>query len=538
MRRAIAWGICAALLAGCAVPGGRSRTNATGPEWANLHTDCANALVVGLRWVAPAGSESRRHPIRYTVTRDGLLLTSTSETNFVDTTVMASTAYHYSVNAALASGEMLPAATLQVSTPTASPTGDAPYCKSRYIDSISWDWGGGHTEPNGSDLWPVTWGKDGNVYTFFGDGGGFGGDNQRGRVSFGVAMMTAAPPLSPATVKNIYGGYQSSHPSMLDGKAGSIISVGNDFYTLGGLYDAQDLRGVSGHKSGAPKRIQLGYSKGNPHSWRAAPWTFCSGGKQTVDGAFCPVGFVNYGRGNSGAPDDHVYLLGIANSAAWWEGDDGPEVMAERQQSPTSATSPTSDTAGAIAVTYLARVPNRRVLQRAAYRYFAGLDSNGQPIWSDDEKQMQPIFSDRNPSRPGCDGQCYMTSPLEGVAYDAGIQRYIATAQGTYIGQTSFYDAPHPWGPWTTISYNNIDPQTGTGGWAHLGKAGGGSLGVHIVNAWTSADGLSLWMTYSSDGKAPAGALFPPEGTMLDSFNLVSARLTPATAPEAQGSGR
>jgi hypothetical protein len=32
-------------------------------------------------------------------------------------------------------------------------------------------------------------------------------------------------------------------------------------------------------------------------------------------------------------------------------------------------------------------------------------------------------------------------------------------------------------------------------------------------------------MTYSSDGTAPHGALFPPEGTALDSFNLVSARL-------------
>jgi hypothetical protein len=537
MKRVVVWGFCAAQLAGCASLGGRSGTHTTASGAASLYTDCSSALVVGLRWDPPVGSESQRHPIRYTVTRDGSLLGSTSETNFVDTTVAASAAYDYSVSAALVSGETLSAGTLRVSTPAASPTGDAPYCKSRHIDSISWDWAGGHTEPNGSDLWPVTWGKDGNVYTFFGDGGGFGGDNQRGRVSFGVAMLTAAPPLSPATVKNIYGGYQASHPAMLDGKAGAIIAVGNDFYTLGGLYDAQELRGVSGHKSGAPKRVQLGYSKGNAHSWQAAPWIFCSSGAQTAYGAFCPVGFVNYGRGNAGAPDDDVYLLGNANSPGWWEGDDGPEVMAERQQSATSPSAATTD-AGAAATTYLARVSKKHVLQRAAYRYFAGLDSNGQPIWSDDQKRMQPIFTDRNPSQPGCDGRCYMTSPLEGAVYDPGIHRYIATAQGAYIGQTSFYDAPHPWGPWTTISYNNIDPQTGTGGWANLGKAGGGSLGVHIVNAWTSADGLSLWLTYSSDGKAPAGALFPPEGTMLDSFNLVSARLILATTPAAQRSSR
>jgi hypothetical protein len=522
MKPVVSWAASAAALAACAslagcasLLGGRSTPTAT--TSASLYAECSNAIVVGLRWGPPVGAESGQHSARYTITRDGSALGTTSDTNFADTTVTASTTYTYSVSGA---------GTLQVSTPAASPTGDAPYCKSRYIDSISFDWAGGHTEPNGSDLWPVTWGKDGNVYTFFGDGGGFGGDNQRGRVSFGIAMMTAAPPLSATSVKNIYGGYQPAHPATIDGKAGSIIAVGNDFYTLGGLYDAQELRGVSGHKSGAPKRMQLGFSKGNAYSWHAASWTFCSSGKQTAAGAFCPIGFVNYGRGNAGAPDNQVYLLGIANSPGWWEGDDGPEIRAEQGRS-AAAAAPDTKAIESTANTYLARVAKTHVLQRDAYRYFAGLDGNGRPIWSDDQKRMQPIFTDRNPSQPGCGRQCDMASPLEGAIYDSGIRRYIATAQGAYVGQTSFYDAPHPWGPWTTISYNNIDPQTGAGGWANLGTAGGGSLGVHIVNAWTSADGLSLWLTYSSDGKAPPDALFPPAGTMLDSFNLVSARLIP-----------
>ncbi len=156
------------------------------------------------------------------------------------------------------------------------------------------------------------------------------------------------------------------------------------------------------------------------------------------------------------------------------------------------------------------------MLQREAYEYFAGLDARGRPSWSRDQQQMQPVFTDRNAKQP---------TSLESASYIPGIQRYIATAQGPYIGQTSFYDAPHHWGPWTTITYNNIDPRTGAGGWANLGKAGGGSLGVHIVNAWTRQDGLHLWMTYSSDGKAPDGALFPPAGTLLDSFNLIQAEL-------------
>lgn len=389
----------------------------------------------------------------------------------------------------------------------ANPPGGAPYCQSSYIESITFDWAAAYTEPNGSDLWPVTWGKDGNVYAFFGDGGGFGGDNRRGRVSFGVARLTAPPPLTPATAKNIYGGYETEHPSTLDGKAGSIIAVGKDFYTIGGLWEARDRPGAQGHKSGAPKRNQLGYSRGNAHSWQAAPWSFCT--PDMPAGSFCAGGFINHGRGNHGAPDGYVYLFGVANSPDYWAGDDGPEVAAEQGR---TAASPTAAPTAAMANTFLARVAKRHVLQREAYEFFAGLDSRGRPTWTHSEQHMQPVFSDR-----GAD--------LESASFIPGIGRYIATAQGPYIGQTSFYDAPHPWGPWTTVSYNNIDAQTGSGGWANLGKAGGGSLGVHIVNAWTSRDGLSLWMTYSSDGKAPDGALFPPAGTLLDSFNLVPAHL-------------
>jgi len=44
----------------------------------------------------------------------------------------------------------------------------------------------------GSDMWPITWAADGNLYTCYGDGGGFGGTDTLGRVSFGVARVEGA----------------------------------------------------------------------------------------------------------------------------------------------------------------------------------------------------------------------------------------------------------------------------------------------------------------------------------------------------------
>jgi hypothetical protein len=395
---------------------------------------------------------------------------------------------------------------LVISTPAASPNGDAPYCKSSVVDSLNWRWESGYHESNGSDLWPVTWGKDGNVYTSFGDGGGFGGDDYRGRTSFGIAMISGRPPPSSATVRNIYGGYDASHAATVYGKTGSIIAIGRDFYGIGSIYNAAESAAHPDQMSGAPNRVQLAYSMGNAYSWQASPWTFCQAdttGRRGLEGTFCPISFINYGRGNAGAPDGQVYILGYANSAHFW----------------------TEDLDAVPAHTYLARVPKRHLLQRDAYRYFTGVDARGNPTWSPDPHQMQPIFTDNNADRSGCGDVRSMTSPLEVVVYNAGLKRYIGVAQGALVSQTSFYEAPTPWGPWSVISYNNIDSTTGTGGWANLGITGGVSLGVHPVNAWTSSDGLTMWMIYSAGGTAPPGTLFPLEGTSMDSFNLVSVHL-------------
>jgi hypothetical protein len=471
-----------------------------------VRIDCATAAVVGLRWSAADASKSAR----YEILRNGASIGKTADLSFDDASVAASQSYSYVVTAFDAQGNRAASVPLAVSTPPASGRAEAPYCASSLIRSMTWDWAGGYRAAEGSDLWPVTWGQDGNVYTFFGDGGGFGGDDHRGRTSFGVAMITGPPPLNAAAEINLYGGFLPRYPSRLSGKARALIAVGSNFYAIAGLYRSSDAKS-SGPRpiSGSPEHVEMVYSPHDAHSWRDSGWTFCSsetGAAFAGDGAFCPSGFINFGAGNAGARDGYVYLLG---------------------------TSPASDRAAGMetsARTYLARVARTRILNKSAYRYFAGMDAASKPVWSANSDRMQPIFSDRNSQRPGCGGHCSMSSNLEEAVYDAPLRRFIGVAQGNFLAQTSFYESVNPWGPWATISYHNIEAADGSGGWGNLGSAAGESLGVHPVNAWTSADGRTLWMVYSSDGRAGPDALFPRPGTKLDAFHLLRVDLDVAQA--------
>jgi hypothetical protein len=474
-----------------------------------LQIDCATAAVVGLRWTA---SSDEGRVAGYRIERDGAIIGTTSHSYFSDTSVAASTRYTYVVAAFDRAGNAADSAPRTITTEAASMNGDAPVCPSRIIPSMTWNWAGGYTQPNGSDLWPVTWGMDGNIYALFGDGGGFGGDDHRGRASFGIAMMSGAPPPTDASARNIYGGYRSEHAASIGGKASSIIAVGPDFYAIAGIFRPSDSKvDYPSQPSSSPNHVEIAYSLGDAFSWRSGSWVFCgadSSGNRDLSGAFCPIGFVNFGAGNAGAPDGYVYLYGNEPAARW---ETGPKTTPVR--------------------TYLARVPADQILIQAAYRFFAGQDPEGNPIWSDEPDRMMPVFTDRNANRVGCEGICDMGSTLEEAFYNPALRRYIGVAQGDYVAQTSVYEAPDPWGPWTVVSYNNIDAATGQGGWANLGIAGSSSIGIHAVNAWTSPSGQRMWMTYSGGGKAPPGALFPPAGTSLDSFNLVSVELKVAGTP-------
>ena len=98
----------------------------------------------------------------------------------------------------------------------------------------------------------------------------------------------------------------------------------------------------------------------------------------------------------------------------------------------------------------LARVPKDRIGERAAYEFFAGLGLDGGPTWDSDVGQRAAVF--QHP------GHCLRS----GISYNAGLGRYLWWHQlpnhptdphTRFFGGFGVYDAPEPWGPWTTIFF-------------------------------------------------------------------------------------
>ncbi len=342
-----------------------------------------------------------------------------------------------------------------------------PYPHSRLVRSVLWDFSGLRSmrKAHGSDLWPLTWGADGALYGAWGDGGGFQGDSDFvGRVSLGFARITGSPrqgePASYAGV-NLWGDAPryAQAPASFGGKVGTMLSLGGVLYAHGGLWLGR--AGVAKWEAGNTNTAVWSTDAGR--SWHVASWS-----------SRADLGsFVNFGRDYAGAMDGYVYMYyGRAGDATH---------------------------------VYLKRAPMSRLLENpdtdGHYQYFSGAGAHRAPRWSREEASAVPVFFDPN----------HALGPE--AIYDAGLHRFLLTIghaptaddRDASAGQVGLFEAPHPWGPWHTIDYQDD--------WGHLGaQARGDYLGLHLPTAWISADGRSLWAVFSSLHQ-------------YDSFNLVRVRL-------------
>jgi hypothetical protein len=179
---------------------------------------------------------------------------------------------------------------------------------------------------------------------------------------------------------------------------------------------------------------QLLWSQDRGKTWQ---WGF------KVETGFGSPAFLNFGQNYAGARDGFVYTYT----------QDGPSAY----ESDNSL--------------MLARVPKARVRDRGAWEFFMGPDAGGRPLWTADVTQGGPVFA--------YPANCQRVD----VVYDAGIRRYLMALAFDHTGGWGLFDAPEPWGPWTTILHRQWDVAD--------------THGYRLPAKWISEDGLKLTLVFS-----------------------------------------
>jgi Domain of unknown function (DUF4185) len=323
-----------------------------------------------------------------------------------------------------------------------------PYPRSPVISGITFRWNTHKQLAPGSDIWPVTWSADDHQYTAWGDGGGFGGSNRIGRVSLGIGRVEGTA--SSYRGYNVWGGVNPEAPAAFTGKSTGILALGTDLYLW---------RCGAGSGDRTFEFQALYKSTDNGRHWQAANWEF-----RGLN--FHCITFLQSGKGNKGARDDYVYMYVSEREGA---GQDPYKIM-------------------------LMRAVEDHLMDQAAYEYFAGRDVSGNARWSSDIDDRKPVFEDQGGAR----------GPM--VAYNASLNRYLMAVQHypQSKGNIGIFDSPSPWGPWTTILYEN--------GWG-AGHISATSFYWNFSPKWWTNDGKDFVLVFTGRDD-------------LDSWNTVEGSLS------------
>ncbi|MBW2524702.1 MAG: DUF4185 domain-containing protein [Deltaproteobacteria bacterium] len=347
-----------------------------------------------------------------------------------------------------------------------------PYPASTVITEVSFDFATHARLAPGSDNWPITWADDGHQYGAWGDGGGFDGTNQDGRVSLGVARIEG--PLSSHQGFNVWGGFNPENPAQFTGKSYGILSVGGTLYMW-----------VSPDPKPHLTEARIAFSTDHGATWQQSSWAFTFADELTI-----PT-FLNFGQDYAGARDGFVYSYYIHPQYGPGESTAAEAVNGFHVHAPGEL--------------YLSRVPSDEILTEGSYEFFGGLDTGGDPLWTSDRTEKQPVFRDAN-------GVGWNVS----ASYNAGLGRYLLMTEHTLTHQAhlGMFDGPEPWGPWTTVVYTDA--------------FGSGEIELttfywSFSNKWTSADGRSFTLVFT--GRASN-----------DSWNVVEGAFE-AESPAAGGAG-
>ncbi len=319
-----------------------------------------------------------------------------------------------------------------------------PYPPSPFIAKVTFDFSARDRRAPGSDNWPMTWADDGNQYSVWGDGGGFGGTNEDGRVSLGVARIEGMG--ADYSGHNVWGGKDAEAAAQFAGKSYGIICVDGVLYMW--------LSPGSGFENYAETRLAT--SRDHGHHWTQVDWAF------TRKDQFLMPAFCQFGQDNGAARDGHIYVFATRI-----------QKDRDRLQIP--------------GMVDLMRVPKERILEREAYTFFAGLDASGQPIWTPDPMARNAVFEDPNGTR------------LTSVIYQPTLGRYLLCTPHAKAdaGNLGIFDAPEPWGPWTTVAYYE--------NWGDFGT----TFFWTFAPKWFSEDALQFTFVFTGTGHNDAWNTVP-----------------------------
>ena len=177
---------------------------------------------------------------------------------------------------------------------------------------------------------------------------------------------------------------------------------------------------------------QLAWSQDHARTWQ---WGF-----RFEESFGCPA-FLNFGRNYAGARDGYVYVYSS----------DGPSAYESYDR------------------IVLARAPVNQIHERGAWEFL--LDSSG-PLWTKDIRQRGAVFTYPR--------HCQRLD----VVYHPRLHRYLLALGYNHEGGWGLFDAPEPWGPWTTGFHTESWDLAGTHGYRLPGK-------------WIEADGRTMYLVFS-----------------------------------------
>jgi hypothetical protein len=305
--------------------------------------------------------------------------------------------------------------------------------------------------PDDSHIHALTQGS-GVVYHAFSNGNGW---NDGGpRIALGFARLSGNPPNIDGTHTNdtLWRSPTSTHPGA-NKQIHGLLHVGNNT-----VYGWLDTRDGNPSNTALPDR-ELWESTDNTNTWHYAGVRYTNGSDGPFGGPverISPMTFVNFGDGPENVVDGFIYMIG---------GDWGGEGHTPEDE-------------------FMIRVPLTQIKQRSAYQWFAGLDGSGNPIWGPE--------SGRRPFIRNVGAKEHHDVTKTQIFYIFGIQQFLLTHWQDGSGALRISIANHPWGPYRTIY------ETRTfGGMQSTGGLFCEGLTMCFPKKWQSADGLTLWASFS-----------------------------------------